>query len=130
MQNVIPAAAEVPSVSLITEVRAYTGQNQIRRNVGLFTQNNPGQYTDTAARILAPGASAVYSNIAAFVLSASAKLEVTLAYELVAGTPLTAVVNSSLMQLDQGLTSITLKNNQSTAVEFTLLTVGPAPVLT
>jgi hypothetical protein len=130
MQNAIPASAEAPMVSLITELAVSTGQNQIRRAAGFFANNVQGQTVNKQTLIMEPGATQTVEDIAALVLASSQTLELTLGYELVASTPLTAVIHAKQLMLDQALQTLQLKNLSSVQAQVTLIYVGPAPLLT
>lgn len=120
MQNAIPGDAETPIVSMIPEVRVYTGQNQIRRNAGFFTQNFQAKEVRTIGRIFAPAEQMTFTAMDTLVLVATDKLTVTFTY-MDGATARTATLKSGFLIWDVAITSVTIANTSTAGVQVSLI---------
>lgn len=129
MQNAIPAAPELPVVSLSPEVRVLVGQNQIRRLVSVFAENYQGADVRTSNRRLASLEEVTISEpILALVMDASAPIEFTFAFGN-AGEPTTVTTKNKLLVWDQRIESATFRNTTLETVQMQLIYAVPLPVV-
>jgi len=120
MQNAIPPISETPVVSLISELKVYTGQNQIRRNVGFFTKNVQGADVRVINKIFQPNDVMTVPSIFAMMLSSTAKLELSGTYTDSLG-PHVLVMSTSFLNWDVVTTGVTIQNKQTVPVEMSLI---------
>lgn len=120
MQNAIPPIVETPMVSLISELKVYSGQNQIRRNVGFFTNNTQGSEIQVVNKIFQPNDSMTVPAMNAMVLVSTGKLYFTGTYTDGAGAH-NLVLSTSYSVWDASLTTVTIQNKQTVPVEMSLI---------
>ncbi len=122
MIPVLPTIPETPVVSLIPELRVYAGQNQIRRNVGLFATNIQGAGVQTVTKVLQPNDTFQLNNVKAFVLSCNQSILVAMTWD-VNSVVQSCIMNSKLLMWDQALSTLNVSNNASVVTQLTLVYV-------